>query len=76
MTSLVPRPFEEEEKGPGTHCTRMHEAYGAFPSIIRGILSLTHGRTRYTCTKHPKLVKPRDSIFLKNVVQQTLFALI
>ena len=23
-TSLVPRPFEEEEKGPGTHCVRMH----------------------------------------------------
>ena len=22
-TSLVPRPFEEEEKGPGTHCLRM-----------------------------------------------------
>ena len=21
--SLVPRPFEEEEKGPGTHCLRM-----------------------------------------------------
>ena len=25
--SLVPRPFEEEEKGPGTHCTRMREVY-------------------------------------------------
>ena len=21
--SLVPRPFEEEKKGPGTHCVRM-----------------------------------------------------
>ena len=23
VTSLVPRPFEEEEKGPGTHCVCM-----------------------------------------------------
>ena len=23
-SSLVPRPVEEEEKGPGTHCVRMH----------------------------------------------------
>ena len=23
LGSLVPRPFEEEEKGPGTHCLRM-----------------------------------------------------
>ena len=23
MASLVPRPFEEEEKGPGIHCVRM-----------------------------------------------------
>ena len=43
--SLVPRPFEEEEKGPGTHCTRMREVYGAFSSIICRILSLPRGRT-------------------------------
>ena len=43
--SLVPRPFEEEEKEPGIHCTRMREVYGGFSSIIRRILSLPRGRT-------------------------------
>ena len=30
--SLVPRPFEEEEKGPGTHCLRMLR----YPKNLRG----------------------------------------
>ena len=80
--SLLPRPFEEEEeKGPGTHCMRMREVYGAFSSIIRRILSLPRGRT---CTDninilsipwHPKSVKPTDWIFLKNIARKTFFAL-
>ena len=41
--SLVPRPFEGEEKGPGTHRMRMHKVYRAFSSIIHRILSPPHG---------------------------------
>lgn len=26
-TSLVPRPFDEEEKGPGTYCLRMRPVF-------------------------------------------------
>ena len=35
--SLIPSPFEEEEKRPGIHCTCMCEVYRAFSSIIRRI---------------------------------------
>ena len=31
-TSLVPRPFEGEEKGPGTHCLRMLR----YPKNLKG----------------------------------------
>ena len=44
--SLVPRPFEEEEKRPGIHCTRMCKVYRAFSSIVRRILSLPCSQTR------------------------------
>ena len=33
LYSLVPRPFEEEEKGPDTHCMRMCKVYRAFSSL-------------------------------------------
>ena len=55
--SLVPRPFEEEEKGPGTHCTRMREVCGTFssnnsPDIVATTRSDVYGQcTLYT--KHP-----------------------
>ena len=32
-----PDPLCGEEKGPGTHCTRMRKVYGKFSSIIRRI---------------------------------------
>ena len=43
---LVPRPFEGEEKGPGTHCIHMREVYGAFSGIIHQILSIPRSQMR------------------------------
>ena len=68
IINTIPRSFEEEEKGPGTHCACIRKFYGAFSSTIHWVLLLPCGRTctdkAYRYTKHPKSVKPRDSIFL------------
>ena len=43
LTSLVPRPFEEEEKGPGTHCLcllRYPKNLGGLDTIVNYSASL------------------------------------
>ena len=80
--SLIPRPFEEEEKGPGTHCMRMREVYGAFssiynsPDIVTTTRSDMYGQRIPSISWHPKSMKPTDWIFHKNILRKTFFALI
>ena len=73
VISLVPRPFEGEEKGPGTHCMRMCKVYGAFSSIIRWILSPPHGQTctDLTTPYFQRLLYSRHYIMLSAHFKQT-----
>ena len=45
-TSLVSRPFEEEEKGPGTHCLHMLR----YPKNLRGLNTIVNYSASLICT--------------------------